>query len=575
MFADTRQQVDGRVLRAQVCVVGGGIAGIVLALEFERRGIDTILLESGGFDADEATRDLYRGDNVGLPYVFGDGCRDRCFGGSSNGWGGWNAPLQEHDMERRDWVPDSGWPFDRRELEPYYQRAYPILQMGQGTFDVGRWVEAINREDVCRLPLRSGRILDSISRFSTPSRLGSIYRSQLQNARHVQVYLHANVVDIETRPAPGVVSGLRVKTISGRELRVESKYFVIACGGIDNARLLLSCTGTQAGGLGNANDLVGRYFADHPRLTLGTVRLNRPWKRNKLYDIKFHYRNRAVAAQGTYVSGLFSVDPELQRREGLLNAQLWFNSAFPGEGTRAAEALIRLKQRLHGRLDPGFGVWSDLFQLARHPVNTAGFVLARLLQPEILIRTVRIDVICEPSPNRDSRVTLTSARDALGMRRVCVDWRLDPQVKHTFDRSLAIFAHELRASNVGEVDLPEPLVGREWPYVHPTAWNNMGTWHHMGTTRMHDSPSLGVVDRHCRVHGVANLFVAGSSVFPTYGANFPTVTIAALSLRLADHIGLLVRAPDALVQSDRAPPVSAPERSHSLSPELAVRGATP
>lgn len=552
MFFDTRKEVEGRVLQTNVCIIGGGVAGITLALEFERRGIDTILLESGGFESDKATRDLYRGENVGLPYVFADGCRDRFFGGSSNGWGGWNGPLQEHDMAQRDWVPGSGWPFDRSELEPFYLRAYPILQMGLGSFDIDRWVTAINRKDVYRVPLRSGRIRDTVARFSTPSRLGVVYRGKLKQARHVRAYLFANVVDIETGSSPGVVSCVRVKTLSGRNVSVEARQFVLACGGIDNARLLLNCNNTQSNGLGNAHDLVGRYFADHPRLTLGTVRLKKKWKRNKLYDIKFHYRNNAVSAYGTYVSGQFSIAPEIQKQEGLLNAQLWFNSAFPGEGTAAAEALIRMKHRVHARLYPDFSAWSDLALMARHPVSTTGFVLARLLQPEALISNVQIDVICEPSPNRDSRVTLSNSRDQLGMRRARVDWRLGEQVKHTFDRSLAIFAEELRDNDIGEVDLPEQLAGREWPYVHPTPWNHMGTWHHMGTTRMHESPAHGVVDRNCKIHGIANLFVAGSSVFPTYGANFPTVTIAALSLRLADHIALLAREPEATVNLEKA-----------------------
>jgi len=64
----------------------------------------------------------------------------------------------------------------------------------------------------------------------------------------------------------------------------------------------------------------------------------------------------------------------------------------------------------------------------------------------------------------------------------------------------------------------------------------IGTWHHIGTTRMHDNPRFGVVDGQCRVHGVGNLFVAGSSVFPVSASTSPTVTIVQLSLRLADYL---------------------------------------
>jgi choline dehydrogenase-like flavoprotein len=136
----------------------------------------------------------------------------------------------------------------------------------------------------------------------------------------------------------------------------------------------------------------------------------------------------------------------------------------------------------------------------------------------------------EAEPNRDSRVTLSEHKDALGMNRVKVDWRLTELVKRTFDRTVTLLAEEMQRTGVADVQLDEPLEGKPWPAQLE------GTWHHMGTTRMHDSPTQGVVDRNCQVHGMSNLFVAGSSVFPTVGANFPTITIVAMTLRLSEHV---------------------------------------
>ena len=350
--------------------------------------------------------------------------------------------------------------------------------------------------------------------------------------------LYANVVNIETDSTGQHVRRVHAKTLSGRNFSVEATEFVLACGGIENARLLLASNKTQPQGMGNGNDLVGRYFADHPRLALGKVRFRPEWKRNKLYDIKFHYLNRAVSFDGTYVSAQFSLDRKVQEREGILNAQLWFASFFRGEGTEAAEALIRTKHRVHGKADASFTLAGDLARMAISPINAVSFVAARLLQPESMIKDLQIEIVCEPTPNGSSRVTLSNERDRLGMPRVRVDWRLDDQVKLTFDRSVAIFAEELRAANVADVELPHPLEGRDWPVIPATPLHHMGLWHHMGTTRMHDSPRRGVVDRDCRIHGMSNLYVVGSSVFPTYGANFPTITIAALSLRLADRLAV-------------------------------------
>jgi choline dehydrogenase-like flavoprotein len=154
-----------------------------------------------------------------------------------------------------------------------------------------------------------------------------------------------------------------------------------------------------------------------------------------------------------------------------------------------------------------------------------------------LITDVKFQTIVEAEPNRNSRVTLSTQRDRLGMNRVKVDWQLTDLVKRTFDRTNTLLAQEMERAGVARVTLDAPLEGRPWPSELE------GTWHHMGTTRMHDSPRYGVVDRDCKVHGMANLYLAGSSVFPTVGANFPTITITALTLRLAEHIarGLRVR----------------------------------
>jgi hypothetical protein len=239
--------------------------------------------------------------------------------------------------------------------------------------------------------------------------------------------------------------------------------------------------------------------------------------------------------------------PAVRRRERLLNSRVWFWSVFPGEGTPAAEALVRMKHRLHAKVDPQHTFLGDLLTIARQPFNALNFIAARQLRPvgmlkELhfqMIKEARFQMICEPTPDPNSRVTLASSRDALGMPRARVNWQLGDQVKHTFDRTLDIIAKELQAAQIADIELDPPLLGRDWPAALE------GTWHHMGTTRMHDSPRLGVVDRDCRIHGVSNMFVAGSSVFPTAGANFPTFTLVALALRLSDHIVARLRRPDA------------------------------
>ncbi len=533
MFIDTRQVNDGRALVVTVCIIGGGVAGLTIAREFESHGIDTCVLESGGFEPDDATRDLYRGDATGMAYEFADGCRARFLGGSSNCWGGWSRPLDPWDFARRDWVPHSGWPFGLTHLMPYYERAHSVLRLGPLNFDPGFWEQAIARRDVRRIPLASGRVRDTISQFSPPVRFGRHYRKALQRASHVRVFLHANVTALLCDRACTRISQVRVQTLEGKSMTVAARVFILATGGIENARLLLASNQQMACGIGNRRDLVGRYFMDHPRMQAGQVRFAPGWSRNKLYDIKYNYQSRVVKAHGQHVAAQFALTPEAMASERVLNARLCFCSEFPGEGSAGARSLFRCKQALLHKDQPGWHWRDEAATMLRDPVNTFLYGFTRLFHPRFLIRNVSFQVIVEPAPNPDSRVSLSpTKRDALGMPRVEVDWRIDALSRYTADRTLALVAQELRMAGVAEVETGPSMFAEGWP----DSWEREGTWHHMGTTRMHEDERQGVVDADCRVHGMDNLYIAGSSVFPTAGANFPTITITALALRLADHL---------------------------------------
>jgi choline dehydrogenase-like flavoprotein len=546
MLIDSRQLPDLSAVDTDLCIIGGGAAGVTIAREMERHGVATVVLESGGLSSDRATGDLLRGENVGIPYEFAGGCRSRYLGGSSNCWGGWCRPWDEWDFDRRDWVPDSGWPFGKAEIAGYYDRAHTVLKLGPNRYDPDYWVPLNGNPNLKRIVLDPDKIVDQISQFSPPLRFGIDYRDELKAARHVRVFLYANVVDIQTDNPAANVRQVQVRTLTGRRMTVRARRFVLATGGIENARMLLAARTVQPAGLGNGNDVVGRYFMDHPRLNFGSVRFTEAFRRNMLYDIKFHYQNDAVAAHGKRISAQFGLSEKVQRAEGLLNARAWFRSIFPGETTEAVNALFRMKRRA-SRMDvSGHTFYGDLSEMLKHPWDTTLFAAARVLHMTSLIRDVRFELIVEPQPDRDSRVMLSEHRDALGMPRVKVDWRLGPQVRRTFDRTVQILAGELVRRGVAQVELDDLLGDGPWPK------SLEGTWHHMGTTRMHDSPRHGVVDRNCRVHELSNLWVAGSSVFPTCGANYPTITLVALALRLSDRLAAEAREPDAEVPVETA-----------------------
>jgi choline dehydrogenase-like flavoprotein len=548
MFVDARRLDNDALIKADVCIIGGGIAGITLALELGKRSIRTCVLESGGFRPDRATRDLNRGENVGLPYRFDDGSRSRFLGGSSNCWGGWCRPMDEHDFAPRDWVPYSGWPFPKAELLPYYDRSREILKIGPDRYDVEYWVRAVARADVRRLPLVTGRVVDAVSQFSPRLRFGKFYRKDLASSPHITVFLYANAVEIETDATGCKIQAVKWATLTKRTAKASAKMFVIAAGGIENPRILLASNRTHPAGIGNHKDLVGRFFMDHPQAFLGHVELFGDWKHNKLYDDRFNYHNPAVSAHGICIAAQLLLSPDVQTREKLLNSQVWFESIFYSESSDAAKALARLRRRILQKEAPGRGsVGRDLLTWLAHPMSGAGFAVNSVLRRRSAVCGNRLRLIVEPDPDPESRIMLSEQRDRLGMNRVRVQWRLGSLVRHTFDRTCALVAQEISRAGVGDISLDPPIGDDAWP----DGFSEEGTWHHMGTTRMHDSPEFGVVDRNCRVHEIKNLYVAGSSVFPTAGGNFPTITIVALALRLSDHIAKELSPPIGLASSSQ------------------------
>lgn len=571
MFIDTRTLDENHVIDRTVCVIGAGVAGHVLAFELEKLGIDACVMESGGYEPEEATMDLNRGFNVGLPYQFADGTRSRYLGGSSNCWGGWNRPGDDIEFAKRDWVPYSGWPLTRDELMPYYDRTHDILQLGPQDWDLASWEASINKSTVKRMPLGSGRIEDRLFQFSPPTRFNSEYRHRLEKFKHVSVYMYANAVDIETDSDARTVSRIKIKTLSGRTVWVKAKQFILAAGGIENNRLLLASNTVRPNGLGNDHDVVGRFYLEHPRLLSASVKFRGDWAQNMLYDCRFHSLNPSVKTRGTCFGAYFALSDETQRRERVLSSQTWFHAMFPGEGTEASKALMRIKLRATGGEQAGFTLGGDILKAASSPLDSLGFAMTRVFHITKWIREVKLQSIVEPEPDPDSRITLAPATDALGMPRTQIDWRLGPQTRRTFDRAWGILAEELKLAGVADITLDPTIEDKEWPpYEHGARHHFMHgnvmvaqqdsgwprhpewSWHHMGGTRMSDDPKEGVIDRDMRVHGMTNLYVTGSSVFPTAAANFPTMTIAALTLRLSEHLAAQLGRPQAEVGEARA-----------------------
>jgi choline dehydrogenase-like flavoprotein len=515
MFLDARTLTEGTRIEADICIIGAGAAGITLARDLADGKRRIALIESGGLEFDEETQELYEGQNTGQAFTPLVADRLRYLGGTTNHWSGSCHPFDPIDFEQRPYIRSSGWPFERAALEPYYRRAQEICQLGPFSYDPKDWAE----DGAAPLDLGAeARLTTSIYQYSPPTRFGEVYRQDLTNAPDLTVYLNTNVAAIETDPGAKAVTGLRLACLHGPKLHARAKLYVLAAGGIENPRLLLNANAVQKAGLGNAADLVGRYFMDHPFIpNAATVLLNQKPSALALYA--------GVEREGHKAAGYLYPIPAVQRREQLPAFSMGLQAgSLPDKdfAKLSAIAIWHAVRAGHWPRDLGF----HIARIWRGVEWEAGSVYDRLAHAEPAAYSV--NYMCECPPDPASRVTLIDDVDALGLRRVALDWRLPDDFAKTTRR-----AHELLAEDLGRTGLGRLRLNFADAELRDAVQN---AHHHMGTTRMHRDPKQGVVDENCRIHDMANLYVAGSSVFPTYSFDDPTMTIVTLALRLSDHL---------------------------------------
>jgi choline dehydrogenase-like flavoprotein len=261
-------------IMADICLVGAGAAGITVATALDGSSQTVCLIESGSYGPDAETQSLYDLEVTGYPVRQNFMSRARYFGGSCNLWAGRNMKLTELDVTPREWIPQSGWPIAYAELDRYYRPAQDILRLP--SFERFERVTLRRRMSQQEKALfENDAVQPNIAIWAKkPLRFGAAYKSQLRRSRNISVYLNANVTEILMNAAGTSVEALRVATLSGKRFRITAKRFVLACGGMENARLLLVSRGVQGHGVGNQYDVVGRYFMDHPRAVFGQVKLS-------------------------------------------------------------------------------------------------------------------------------------------------------------------------------------------------------------------------------------------------------------------------------------------------------------
>lgn len=533
-------------INVDICIVGSGAAGIPLALSLANTGLSVLVLEAGFPHEDKRTQALYEGEVADeLLHSPPDKYRQRRFGGSTPIWGGRCMPVDAIDLEKRDYLPGSGWPISYQELSAFFPAANAWAEAGEYKYHAD---EVFDPETQAMFKSFDSPVVltSSLERFSCPTNFAARYEKRLKLAKDIQVLLGANCTSISLEQDGQTVRELKVATLAGNRFTVSADSFVLATGGIETARLLLASNDVCPSGIGNENDLVGRHYMCHIAGNVGTLQINGP-----ISNVRHGYE---ISAEGIYCRRRLSLSSDEQRRLGVGNmvARLHFpRIADPSHHNGVLSALFLARffisyeygKRLNDGQQPTLSTYlRHLLNVVSDPVDTFKFAynwltkrtLAQRKFPSVILRNktnrFSLEIHSEQIPQADSRITLTESLDELGMPKVKVDWRYLPEDIDSVRRTLDAFAAEFSRTQIGSFSYnPERL---EEDLTRFGAYGG----HHIGTTRMGDNPETSVVDRNCKVHSVRNLYIASSAVFPTSSQANPTLTIIALALRLAAHL---------------------------------------
>jgi choline dehydrogenase-like flavoprotein len=522
MIVDAKVYENAQALEADVCIMGGGVAGIVLATELKNYFSNIILIESGDEFYTQEAQDLYTPSVDPKIYANPKYSRLRFLGGASNHWLNNTSPLSPIDFEKREWLENSGWPITFEDLKEYYDKAAQYCGTKTGNYDRGYWQNKLNQKNVFG---NSEKIEFGIAKAATPPiRFFANYGKQLKESNSVTVIKNANVIDLEFDENLGKVETVTFNAYNKINHKVTSKLFIMCFGGIENARMLLHFNKKYNNKLGNKFDNVGRYFMDHPTM-----------KPAQLFT-----RDKDLFNSNSISIDTYNVIRFMQLTEDALYANKTTNlrmPAIPANNYQLSDGISSfhiLKQALNNGESP-----DDIGSHIGNLFGDLGMVIeavSRQSFDEPLFDSAdefggyELNIMMEQGPDRANRVKLGENKDQYGISRVEIEWELKEADINRLWKSLEVLGKDVGALSLGRLRLLKEQSARLFN-------DQMGFGHHhMGTTRMSESDIKGVVDKHQKVFGTSNFYISGCSVFPTSGHVPPTLTIVALSLRLAKHI---------------------------------------
>ena len=434
---------DLELTNIPVVIFGSGPAGITTALELERKKISSIIIEAGKENFSSNSQDFYKGKIIGDNLADLSSSRLRQLGGTSGHWGGWCKPMESYNLEN--------WPLKKNELNQYAKKTCSILNIK-------------NKFEIASLNNYFNQIEFQYSKI----RFADKYKDYLKKSKNIHLILNCQLSHFEGNN--GIIQNA-VCINQNSKKKVKSKYYILACGGIENSRILL-WTREKNKSLINQNLPIGQYWMNHPWIISGIGIINKKKLENKLgnkfinYDGPLHFASKK----------------KLLNDKKILSAAIYMNAK---EDTKFYKEIIK-----------------DILCVAPE----YGKKIARKIFSK--------DLKCG---------------NIFNIPRINLFYKISEESLFTAKTFLEEFANLCKDQDLGRIAIQDNIYNLD-------SFENMGGYHHLGGTRMGTNNSTSVVNPDLKVHNLNNLFVNGSSNFPTAGYTNPTYTIVQLSLRLANTI---------------------------------------
>ncbi|MEZ5529769.1 MAG: GMC family oxidoreductase [Porticoccaceae bacterium] len=525
MLSDLNQFDSPATLEVDICIVGAGAAGITIALELIDSGLSVLLVESGSLEYEQSTQNLYKGENVSFMDFPLETTRLRYFGGTTNHWGGMCRQLDSYDFRKESSDQWPSWPLSKPDLMPYYAKAQELCELGDSIYDNYSLRADLPGENP--FPDDTTRLKPVFFQRSKPTRFGQKYVEQLKRSHNVHVLLHANIKELVDTEDRTKITSISLCSLKGHQVEVKARQYVLAAGGLENPRILLFSKRHNINGIANTHDLVGRSYMDHFGTYIGKILFNRPVSSDAVF---FQEKN----FKGTRIGGCLAPTEKLLNEKNIGNFIFLFGTGT--EPDLSIEMLKSIKQDISSMRWPE-NLLTKLSKIVSNADTMANLAYKNIFDTDERLFDIEskksgqlcsVSINMEQFQNNNSRVLLSNELDSLGLPKIKLDWQLCDEDKRTLEVATRELAGMLGKTNSGRLRITSDLEKNNPSYSI--------SCHHSGTTRMSKDPQNGVVDKDCKAHGIENLYIIGSSVFPSIGWANPTLTIVALSVRLAEKL---------------------------------------